>query len=147
MKKFIFASLALISSSFANAADLSSFGLETISPISIEEANSVRGQGGVTLVRSVGTSSMAFSIIDPETGSVFNMNATAQQAGQDGVDFENADSSTQAVGNTSVGGIQFGTATFEMGEFTFSLNGFSAVTQSQQVAGPGKGLDFSSLLQ
>lgn len=147
MKKFIFASLALLGSTMVNAADLTSFGLDSIELISAEDANKVRGQGGVTIVRSVGTSSMAFSIIDPDSGSVFNMNATSQQTGQDGIDFENADSGAQAVGNTSVGGIQFGTASFDMGEFTFSLDGFSAVTQSQQVAGPGKGLDFNSLIQ
>ncbi|MEC7679980.1 MAG: hypothetical protein VX694_11975 [Planctomycetota bacterium] len=147
MKKLVFASLALLCSSYTNAADLSSFGLESLTPISNEAATTVRGQGGSTLVRSVGTSSMAFSIVDPETGSIFNMNSTSQQSGHDGIEFVSADSGAQAVGNTAVGGIQFGDATFEMVVFAFSLSGFSAVTQAQQVAGPGKGLDFTSILQ
>ena len=92
MKKLVFASLALLCSSYTHAADLSSFGLESLTPISNEAAETVRGQGGSTLVRSVGTSSMAFSIVDPETGSIFNMNSTSQQSGYDGIEFVSADS-------------------------------------------------------
>ncbi len=151
MKKLLFASLALFGSSYVHAADLSSFGLAGLTSISQETADQVRGQGGLTVVRSVGTSSMAFSIVDSDSGSTFNLNSTLQTTGQDGVEFAgveitNDDGGTQAVGNTSAGGIQFGSATFEMVDFSFTLDGFSAVTQAQQVAGPGVGLDFSGLL-
>ncbi len=146
MKKIIFAGLAALSSTFCNAADLSLYGLSSLTEIADDSAHFIRGQGGLSVVRSVGTSSMAFSIADTKTGSLFNLNATSQLTGQDGVEFSSADGGTQAVGNTAVGGIQFGTGTFVMDDFTFTLDGFSVVTQAQQVGGPGKSLDFSSLL-
>ena len=146
MKKFIFGTLALFGTASCTAADLGQFGLENIAPITAEAATTVRGLGGSTYVNSIGTSSMAFSIADTKSGSVFNLNATSQLSGYDSVDFVSADSGTQAVGNSSVGGIQFGSASFDMAEFEFSMDGFSAVTQSQQAGGAGSGLDFSGLL-
>ncbi|MDA7874619.1 hypothetical protein N9250_00275 [bacterium] len=146
MRISLFAGSCLLAASSCFAADVSEFGLGGIEPLSDREAQAVRGAGGDTIVQSISTNSMAFSIVDKDSGSVFNMNATSQLIGKDSVTFDTADSGLQAVGNSSTGGVQFGDAEFNMGEFFFSMSGFSSIGQAQQIGGAGKMLDFSSLL-
>lgn len=129
------------------AADLESFGIEEMTPITSQEADQVRGQGIWTSVNSIGTQSFAFALADHLSGSVFNLNATAQQDSLDSSNlYTNANAGSQAVGVISQGGVQLGDAMFEMGEFSFSLEGFQTLSQSSLVAGPSSGLDFSTLL-
>lgn len=146
MRLSLIAGCCLLAASTCFGADDLDFGLAGVKPISDAEATAVRGAGGDTIVQSIATNSMAFSIVDKDSGSVFNMNATSQLVGKDSIIFDTADSGLQAVGNSSTGGVQFGEGEFSMGEFMFSMKGFSSIGQANQIGGAGKPLDFSSLL-
>jgi len=96
---------------------------------------------------------MAFTIVDATSGSIFNLNATSQMTGQDGMNsilddgFE-VDGGYQSLGLSNAGGVVFGTANFSMADtlFGFNMEGFSAIGQSQQLGGASLGLDFQGLL-
>ncbi|MDB4676930.1 hypothetical protein OAF09_01745 [bacterium] len=128
------------------AADLSEFGIDSVTELTETDAKTVRGLGMSTYVDSLSTQSFALSLADKFSGSVINMNANSRMKSYDGSDlYEGSSASSQAVGSVSQGGIQFGDANFEMGEFSFNLSGFQSVAQANQVAGPSGTLDFSSI--
>jgi hypothetical protein len=146
MKYVLSLSLCLLSVPCC-AGDLESFGIDEMTPMTNQEAEQVRGQGIQTSVNSIGTQSFAFALSDHLSGSVFNLNSTAQQNSLDSSNlYSNASGGSQAVGIISQGGVQLGDAMFEMGEFSFSLAGFQTLAQASLVAGPSAGLDFSSML-
>ena len=93
---------------------------------------------------------MAFSIVDSASGSVFNLNSTSQMTGLDSMfsDLESVDSGVQSIGISNTGGVQFGAATFSIGDtFRFNMDGFAAIGQVNQLGGASSGLDFQLLLQ
>jgi hypothetical protein len=129
------------------AADYDQFGIGGIESLSNAEAQTVRGAGVDTFVSSLATQSFNFAMADRDSGSVFNMNSNAQTRAYDGAElYEGSSGSTQAVGASSQGGIQFGDASFSMGEFTFDLAGFTSIGQANLIAGPSSPLNFSGLL-
>jgi len=138
--------LALALGTQASAEELRAFGLASLEPVSDVDGTQVRGLGLAAQVKSLATQSFALSIADQASGSVINMNSNSQILSHDAADIsENASGSSQAVGAIAQAGIQFGDATFELDEFSFSLTGFTAVSQSSLAAGPAGVFDFSSL--
>lgn len=153
MKKICAVALMLLSSTTCRGEELSGFGLSGLENVSDAEAMDVRGRGLDALLTSVSTQSMAFTIVDATSGSVFNLNATSQMTGQDGMnsildDGLEVDGGYQSLGLSNAGGVVFGTADFSMADtlFGFSMDGFSAIGQSQQLGGATLGLDFQGLL-
>ncbi len=143
----VFFVLACLVSATCHAADLDQFGMTGIEPLTDVEATEVRGAGVDTFVSSLATQSFNFALADRDSGSVFNMNSNAQMRTYDSAQlYEGSSGATQAVGASSQGGIQFGDATFSMGEFTFDLAGFTSVGQANLIAGPSSPLNFSGLL-
>lgn len=130
------------------AEDLQSFGLSKIQPLNSQQGHSVRGAGIASKLTSLSTQSMAFSLQDVESGSIFNLNATSQMTGLDSMQFpaQPVDPDMQAVGLSNTGGTQFGSATFFMDGLYFDLDGFAAVGSTNQVGGAGFALNFQSLL-
>lgn len=137
------------------AEDLRGFGLHDATILDDTEASAIRGQGGYlrpsleAQVTSVNTNLLAFSIVDKESGSIFNLNATQQLRGQDSVSgpASSIDSGLQSLGILNSGGVQFGDATFSLGDFSFGHSGVAAYGQSTQLAGPSNQLNFNSLLK
>ncbi|MAI70098.1 MAG: hypothetical protein CMM01_04225 [Rhodopirellula sp.] len=146
MKRILFIFACLVSAPCI-AADFEEFGMSSMQPLTNAEASEVRGAGVDTFVSSLATQSFNFALADRDSGSVFNMNSNAQMRAYDGAQlYEGSSGATQAVGASSQGGIQFGDATFTMGEFTFDLSGFTSVGQANLIAGPSSPLNFSGLL-
>ena len=85
MKKIYTVALLLLSATVCRGEDASVFGLEGVQPVTEAEALSVRGLGIDSGLTSIATNSMAFSIVDLDSGSVFNLNATSQMTGKDNV--------------------------------------------------------------
>ncbi|MGC6446974.1 MAG: hypothetical protein ACON5D_04815 [Rubripirellula sp.] len=150
MKKICAVALMLLAATTCRGEDLSGFGLSGLENVSDAEAMDVRGRGLDASISSITTSSMAFSIVDSASGSVFNLNSTSQMTGLDSMfsDLESVDSGVQSIGLSNTGGVQFGAATFSIGDtFRFSMDGFAAIGQVNQLGGASSGLDFQSLLQ
>ncbi|MDA7874624.1 hypothetical protein N9250_00290 [bacterium] len=147
MKKIYTVALLLLSATVCRGEDASVFGLEGVQPVTEAEALSVRGLGIDSAITAIATNSMAFSIVDVDSGSVFNMNATSQMTGKDtvigGMD---ASGGFQSLGLSNTGGVQFGAADFSLNEFSFSLSGFSSIGQANQIGGAATGLNFTTLL-
>ena len=59
----------------ANADELSLFGLEDAQPMSDAAGESVRGAGGVA-ARTTGSAGLTATVLDPDTGSIWNFNVT-----------------------------------------------------------------------
>ncbi|MDA9859468.1 hypothetical protein N9D23_15300, partial [Rubripirellula sp.] len=59
----------------ANADELSFFGLADVQPMSDTAGEAVRGAGGVT-ARTTGSAGLTATILDPDTGSIWNFNVT-----------------------------------------------------------------------
>ena len=150
---FYLTAFVLCSNGFAN--DLSDYGLADATQLSEHDANLIRGlgsnstQGLQSAITSVQTSSLAFSIVDTNSGSVFNLNANSQTRGRDAVSGypSSLDGSLQSLGVFNSGGVQFGDAEFSMGEFGFGMTGVAAYGQSSQLAGPSSSLNFNNLLK
>lgn len=150
MKKICAVALMLLAATTCRGEDLSGFGLSGLENVSDAEAMDVRGRGLDASISSITTSSMAFSIVDSASGSVFNLNSTSQMTGLDSMfsDLESVDSGVQSIGLSNTGGVQFGAATFSIGDtFRFSMDGFAAIGQVNQLGGASSGLDFQLLLQ
>lgn len=77
MKKFrpAFCLCLLLSMPVANADELSFFGLADVQPMSDTAGESVRGAGGVT-ARTTGSAGLTATVLDPDTGSIWNFNVT-----------------------------------------------------------------------
>jgi hypothetical protein len=153
MKKIFCVALMLLAATTCRGEELSGFGLSGLENVSDAEAMDVRGRGLGALLTSVSTQSMAFTIVDATSGSIFNLNATSQMTGLDGMDSViddgmDIDGGYQSLGLSNAGGVVFGTANFSMQDtfFGFSMDGFSAIGQSQQLGGAALGLDFQGLL-
>ena len=147
MKNICTVLLVLLCATVCRAEDSSGFGLEGLQPVTDSEALEVRGEGIDSSLTMIATNSMAFSIVDVDSGSVFNMNATSQMTGKDTVigGFE-ATSGFQSIGLSNTGGVQFGAADLSLNEFSFSIEGFSSIGQANQIGGAATGLNFTSLL-
>jgi len=149
MRKFFTVALMLLAATACRGEDLSGFGLAGLETVSDTEAMDVRGRGLESSLTSIATNSLAFSIVDVASGSVFNLNATSQITGLDSVFSDMADLSggEQSLGLNNVGGVVLGDANFSMGDtFGFTLNGFQNISQSSQIGGAATGIDFSVLL-
>lgn len=149
MRKFCTVALMLLAATTCRGEDLSGFGLAGLESVSDTEAMDVRGRGLESSLTSISTNSLAFSIVDITSGSVFNLNATSQITGLDSVfsDMNDLTGGDQSLGLNGVGGVMLGDANFSIGDsFRFSLEGFSNAAQSSQIGGAATGLDFSSLL-
>jgi hypothetical protein len=153
MKKICAVALMLLAATTCRGEELSGFGLSGLESVSDAEAMDVRGRGLDGLLTTISTQSMAFTIVDATSGSIFNLNATSQMTGQDGMtsiidDGFEVDGGYQSLGLSNAGGVVFGTANFSMADtfFGFSMDGFSAIGQSQQLGGASLGLDFQGLL-
>ena len=137
----------LLSATVCRGEDHAGFGLAGLQPVTDAEALEVRGQGIDSALTSVATNSMAFSIVDVDSGSVFNMNATSQMTGKDTVIGEfDVTGGFQSLGLSNTGGVQFGAADMTLNEFSFSVTGFSSIGQANQIGGAATGLNFTSLL-
>ncbi|MEC7408463.1 MAG: hypothetical protein VYB72_06605 [Planctomycetota bacterium] len=150
MKRICVVALMLLAATTCRGEDLSGFGLSGLENVSDAEAMDVRGRGLDASISSITTSSMAFSIVDSASGSVFNLNSTSQMTGLDSMfsDLESVDSGVQSIGISNTGGVQFGAATFSIGDtFRFNMDGFAAIGQVNQLGGASSGLDFQLLLQ
>ena len=147
MKSICTAVLLLLCATACHADDSFGFGLEGLQPVSDAEALEVRGQGVDSALTSIATNSMSFSIVDVDSGSVFNMNGTSQMTGKDTVigDFD-INGGFQSLGLSNTGGVQFGTADLSLNEFVFTIDGFSSIGQANQIGGAATGLNFTSLL-
>jgi hypothetical protein len=149
MRKFCTVALMLLAATACRGEDLSGFGLAGLESVSDTEAMDVRGRGLESSLSSISTNSLAFSIVDIASGSVFNLNATSQVTGLDSVfsDMNDLTGGDQSLGLNSVGGVMLGDANFSIGDsFRFSLEGFSNAAQSSQIGGAATGIDFSALL-
>lgn len=149
MKKICAVALMLLAATTCRGEDLSGFGLSGLKSVSDAEAMDVRGRGLDSSITSIATNSMAFSIVDTQSGSVFNLNATSQMTGLDSMKtgVESVNGGMQSLGLTNTGGVQFGASTFSIGDsFRFNLEGFSSVGQTQQIGGAAFGVDFQSLI-
>jgi hypothetical protein len=150
MKKICAVALMLLAATTCRGEDLSGFGLSGLENVSDSEAMEVRGRGLDAVIESITTTSMAFTVVDTNSGSVFNMNATSQMTGLDSMfsDLDSVDGGVQSLALNNTGGVQFGTSTFSIGDsFRFSMDGFSSIGQVQQLGGAATGLDFQSLIQ
>ena len=147
MKKIYTVALMLLSATVCRGEDTSGFGLEGLQPVTDAEVLEVRGLGIDSALTSIATNSMAFSIVDIDSGSVFNMNATSQMTGKDTVigDMDTT-SGFQSLGLSNTGGVQFGAADLSLNEFSFSVSGFSSIGQANQIGGAATGLNFTPLL-
>ena len=147
MKKICTVALMLLSATVCRAEDTAGFGLEGLQPVTDAEVLEVRGLGIDSALTSIATNSLAFSIVDVDSGSVFNMNATSQMTGKDTVlgDMD-ATGGFQSLGLSNTGGVQFGSATLTVNDFSFSVDGFSSIGQANQIGGAASGLNFTSLL-
>lgn len=148
MKKLCLAVALLLAGSPCYGDGLDGFGLADVQQVSEQEAMGVRGQGVDARITSLNTNSLAFSIVDVQSGSVFNLNATSQMSGLDSVvmDANSIDGGLQSLGLSNTGGVQFGAATFNLNEFSFSLDGFASIGLSNQIGGAATGLNFTPLL-
>jgi len=149
MKKICVVALMLLAATTCRGEDLSGFGLSGLKNVSDAEAMDVRGRGLDSKITSLATNSMAFTIVDTTSGSVFNLNATSQMTGLDSMlsDLDSVDSGVQSIGLTNTGGVQFGSSTFSIGDsFRFNMEGFSSVGQTTQIGGAAFGVDFQGLL-
>ncbi len=147
MKNICTVLLVLLCAAACRADDSSGFGLEGLQPVTESEALEVRGEGIDASLTMLATNSMAFSIVDVDSGSVFNMNATSQMTGKDTVIGDmDATGGFQSLGLSNTGGVQFGAADLILNEFSFSIEGFSSIGQGNQIGGAATGLNFTSLL-
>lgn len=147
MKKICTVALMLLSATVCRAEDTAGFGLEGLQPVTDAEVLEVRGLGIDSALTSIATNSLAFSIVDVDSGSVFNMNATSQMTGKDtAIGGMDATGGFQSLGLSNTGGVQFGSATLMVNDFSFSVDGFSSIGLANQIGGAASGLNFTSLL-
>ncbi|MAI74460.1 MAG: hypothetical protein CMM01_26680 [Rhodopirellula sp.] len=147
MKSVCTVALLLLLATVCRAEDTASFGLAGLQPVTDAEVLEVRGAGIDTALTMMATSSMAFSIVDVDSGSVFNMNATSQMTGKDtAIGDMDTSRGFQSLGLSNTGGVQFGTADLTLNEFSFSIDGFSSIGQANQIGGAATGLNFTALL-
>ena len=67
--------LCLLTMPVASADELSLFGLADAQPMSDTAGESVRGAGGVA-ARTTGSAGLTATVLDPDTGSIWNFNVT-----------------------------------------------------------------------
>lgn len=152
MKKICAVALMLLAATTCRGEDLSGFGLSGLENVSDAQAMNVRGRGLESALNAISTNSLAFTIVDSTSGSIFNLNATSQTSGVDSMfssidDGMAIDGGLQALGLNQVGGVQFGSAEFSLGDtFGFTMDGFSSVGQTSQIGGAAFELDFQSLI-
>ncbi len=136
MKQILLA--LLITSSFqvsAKAEDLTLFGLGDITLISSETGESIRGAGRVAS-RTTGSAGLTATVLDPDSGSIWNFNVTQfNQTSDDkanvyGTQYQSALSSTFS--DLMVG---FGDVGVTLGDFQFQMTGSAARASARTSAG------------
>ncbi|MEC8474333.1 MAG: hypothetical protein VXZ38_06785 [Planctomycetota bacterium] len=136
MKSFILAFTTLcFLPSLVQADEFSQFGLANLQPISKAEGSKIRGAGRVAS-RSTGSAGLTATVLDPDSGSIWNFNVTQFNSTSDdknnvyGNQYRSALSSTFS--DLAVG---FGDVGISLGEFNFEMIGAGARAAARTSAG------------
>lgn len=131
---FAFASIFLIPA-IGQSADLNIFGLSEITPITALEGSTIRGAGSVS-ARTTGSAGLTATVLDPDSGSIWNFNVTQFNQTTDDKNSVYANQYRSALSSTfSDLVIGFGDVGITLGEFQFQMNGAAARASARTSAG------------
>lgn len=136
MRHLFFAfTMFFIVPSVAQATDLESFGLSSIEPITQMEGSKIRGAGRVSS-RTTGSAGLTATVLDPDSGSIWNFNVTQFNQTTDDKNSVYANQYRSALSSTfSDLVIGFGDVGITLGEFQFQMNGAAARAAARTSAG------------
>lgn len=104
------------------ANDLEEFGLEGLDSISIAEAEAVRGAGAVR-ARTTGSAGLTATILDPNTGSIWNFNVTQFNQVKDSKESGWSSDTSTILSELAIG---LGDVSVSVNEFYFNIHGAGA---------------------
>lgn len=135
--KHLFIALGFISffACTAHSEDLSKYGLQSLENLSEKEGNQVRGAGRIAS-RTTGSAGLTATVLDPDTGSIWNFNVT--QFNQTSDDKDNVYGNQYSSALTSTFSdlmIGFGDVGITLGDFQFQMNGAAARAAGRTSAG------------
>lgn len=123
MRFFLLPSLVLLIATLElRANDFQEFGLEGLESISSEEAETVRGAGVVT-ARTTGSAGLTATVLDPNTGSIWNFNVTQFNQVKDSKDSGWSSDTSTILSELAVG---LGDISVSVNEFYFNIHGAGA---------------------
>jgi hypothetical protein len=135
--KHLFIALGFVSffACTAHSEDLSKYGLQSLENLSEKEGNQVRGAGRIAS-RTTGSAGLTATVLDPDTGSIWNFNVT--QFNQTSDDKDNVYGNQYSSALTSTFSdlmIGFGDVGITLGDFQFQMNGAAARAAARTSAG------------
>jgi hypothetical protein len=113
------------------AQDADVFGLAGMKPISQQEASEVRGAGAVS-ARTTGSAGITATILDPNTGSIWNFNVTQFNQVKDAKEPGWAPSGSSTFSELAIG---LGDISASINEFHFGISGAGARAIGRTTAG------------
>ena len=125
----------LVAPSILQADELKKFGLDGLESISEASANQVRGAGRVTS-RTTGSAGLTATVLDPDSGSIWNFNVTQFNQTTDDKNSVYGNQYRSALSSTfSDMVIGIGDVGITLGEFQFQMTGSAARAAARTSAG------------
>ncbi len=125
----------LVAPSISQADELKKFGLDGLESISEASANQVRGAGRVTS-RTTGSAGLTATVLDPDSGSIWNFNVTQFNQTTDDKNSVYGNQYRSALSSTfSDMVIGIGDVGITLGEFQFQMTGSAARAAARTSAG------------